>query len=232
MRNRPIPTLSEEDKAFARSLVIHEDEVLLAFNKPPGLSVQTRGNRGRNLDHLLWAFARSNGKRPRLIHRIDTGTSGLIIAAKTKPMAVFLSEAFASRNVEKTYLTLVSGDLPAKDRGMIDVPLRPLETRPPRTKVAEDGQPARTVWTILGRNAPYALIEAKPQSGRMHQIRAHLTHLGCPILGDHIYGEASSAPRLMLHAAGLNLPMPDGTGLELTAPLPADFTTCQASLGL
>jgi len=101
-RNRDIPLISEMDQAFVRGLLMGETADVLAFNKPSGLPSQTRGNRARNLDHLLWAFARSNGKRPRLIHRLDAGTSGVIIAAKTKPAAARLSEAFAGRDVEKT----------------------------------------------------------------------------------------------------------------------------------
>ena len=97
MRNRPIPNLAEAQKAYVRDLVLYEDEFVLAFNKPSGLAVQTRGNRGTSLDHLLWAFARSNGKRPHLVHRIDAGTSGLILAAKTKPAMAALSAATTTR---------------------------------------------------------------------------------------------------------------------------------------
>lgn len=85
MRNRPIPHIANDQQALVRDLLIYEDAYVLAFNKPSGLAVQTRGNRGTSLDHLLWTFARSNGKRPQLVHRIDAGTSGLILAGKTKP---------------------------------------------------------------------------------------------------------------------------------------------------
>ena len=97
MKNRPVPTLSPEDAAFVRSLVIDEDTHLIAFNKPSGLAVQTRGNRGPCLENFLPAFAKSNGKIPRLVHRLDAGTSGLLIAAKTKPAAAHLSEQFSKR---------------------------------------------------------------------------------------------------------------------------------------
>ncbi len=231
MRNRPIPQLSEVDKAFVRELVIFEDATTLVFNKPSGLPVQTRGNRGRNLDHLLWAFARSNGKRPRLVHRIDTGTSGLVVAAKTKPAAVALSEAFAERRVEKTYLCLVSGDLPSENQGQIHAPLKPLESRPPRTQVSEAGQAAITDWQILNRAGDKALIQAKPVTGRMHQIRAHLAHLSCPILGDQTYG-GKPAERLMLHAERLTIPQTEQEPMQFHAPAPTDFMTIQVQFGL
>src|SRR6185436_16192616 len=101
--------VSEEDRTFVRGLVIHEDAAVLAFDKPAGLPVQTRNPADRTLDGLLAAFARSNGKRPRLVHRLDAQTSGVIVAAKTQPAAAALSQAFATRDVSKTYLAIVRG---------------------------------------------------------------------------------------------------------------------------
>lgn len=233
MRNRPIPTLAESQKTYVRDLVLYEDEFVLAFNKPSGLAVQTRGNRGTSLDHLLWAFARSNGKRPHLVHRIDVGTSGLILAAKTKPAMTFLSTQLAERRVRKTYLALVSGALPEKDQGRIDVPLLKTGRSVIPGTLEAGADAASTDWLILKRGKEAALIEARPKTGRMHQIRAHLAHLGCPILGDVIYGDGlESAPRLMLHAAGLEITRPDGQALTLTAPAPGTFTDKQAELSL
>ena len=231
MRNRPIPNISDADQALIRGLLIHEDADMLVFDKPSGLAVQTRGNRGRNLDHLLWTFARSNGKRPRLIHRIDTGTSGLVVTAKTKPAAVWLSDAFAERRVEKTYLAVVAGNIPAEVSGRIDAPLRTRETRPPRSEVSKHGQSARTEWRILNHKGNKALIEAKPFTGRMHQIRAHLAYLGCPIVGDHVYGGEPSE-RLMLHAERLVVPQKEKEPVHLHAPAPSDFVAIQNQLGL
>lgn len=229
MRNRPVPFISDTDKAYVRALVICEDEALMAFNKPSGLPVQSRGNKARCLDQLLWAFARSNGKRPRLVHRIDAGTSGLVIAAKTKPAAAFLSAAFAARRVEKRYLALVSGAVPEADTGAVEAALLQQATNPPRTVVAKPGakgaQSALTHWSVQSRSGQYALLEVRPETGRMHQIRAHLAHLDMPILGDPVYGHgAATAPRLMLHAGGLTVPHPGGETLTLAAPLPEDFS--------
>lgn len=225
MRNRPIPNLADEQKTYVRDLVVYEDEFVLAFNKPSGLAVQTRGNRGTSLDFLLWAFARSNGKRPHLVHRIDAGTSGLILAAKTKPAMTFLSTEFAERRVQKTYLALVSGSLPEADHGRIEVPLLKTGRSVAPGRLEDGADAASTAWAILKRGDNAALIEARPKTGRMHQIRAHLAHLGCPILGDVIYGDkADGASRLMLHAAGLQIMRPDGQELTLTAPAPETFT--------
>ncbi|MDJ0922633.1 MAG: RluA family pseudouridine synthase [Henriciella sp.] len=229
MRNRPIPTLSDADKAYVQALVCFEDEVLLAFNKPSGLPVQTRGSHGRHLDGLLWAFARSNGKRPRLVHQLDAGTSGVIIAAKTKPAAAFLSQCFETRQVNKRYLAIIHGDLPNADSGHIDLALQ-RSGRGVTVSNASDAKPAQTSWTRLERlSGNAALLEVRPLTGRLHQIRAHLSAIGCPIDGDTLYGGAE-APRLMLHAAGLSLPHPDGSTLELEAPVPEDFRNWQSGL--
>lgn len=239
-RNRPVPNIKPEDAGFIRSLLMHEDDKVLVFNKPPGLAVQTAGGRGQSVDFLLWAFAKSNGKRPRLVHRIDSGTSGVLIVARTQPAAAYLSEQFAKRRAKKTYLAIVSGALPDAAQGVMSTPLRKVPSdRGGREKMvpAEPGQTgaleAETRWKILARNGVHALVEASPVTGRMHQIRAHLAALGCPILGDRIYGSGKlSAPRLMLHASRLGITHPDGEDMALEAPSPEDFTAQAAAFGL
>ncbi len=226
MRNRPIPNVPLADAAFVRSLLIHEDEALLAFDKPSGLPVQTRGGRGRALDRLLWAFARSNGKRPKLVHRLDTGTSGVVLAAKTKPAAAAVSEAFAKRRVKKTYLAIASGAAPDTRHGMIDVALKLYEpdrgrgTMRPSTAVG--AQTAETRWRTLASDGRATLFEVRPRTGRLHQIRAHLASIGYPILGDDLYG-GDAAPRLMLHAFSLELTHPSGAPFAVSAAPPAAF---------
>jgi len=233
MKNRPIPSLSETQKAQVRGWVIFENEFLIAFNKPSGLAVQTRGNRGTSLDFLLWTFARSNGKRPHLVHRIDAGTSGVIIAAKTKPAMSFLSTEFAERRVTKSYVALVSGALPAEDQGTCDQPLLKTGRAVKPARLEGGADTASTRWKVLARRDGFALIQAQPHTGRMHQIRAHFAYLGCPILGDPIYGEqVNAAPRLMLHAAALEITLPNQERLELKAGLATDFQAQQAALGL
>lgn len=237
-RNRDIPALSAEAAALARSLLIHEDAAILGFNKPSGMASQGGGGVGQSLDDLLWAFAKSNGKRPRLVHRLDLGTSGVIIAARTQPAAAFLSQAFAGRDTQKTYLALVRGKIPQAEHGVIEASLVKVEEGGrPRMILAREGrkgaQSARTGWKILARNGDQALMQLSPETGRMHQIRVHLMSLGCPILGDALYGEGqATGRRVMLHAARLEVPHPDGGTLVLEAPVPEDFREAAARAGL
>lgn len=243
-RNYEEMPVSDEDTAFVRALVIHEDSGLLAFNKPSGLAVQTRNPDDRTLDRLMAAFAKSNGKRPRLVHRLDAQTSGVIVAAKTKPAAAALSEAFAERLVSKTYFAVVAGSPLAEGETEFSMPLarhiaRPgLELMRAARPGDQNSQAAVTRWRVLATNGNTHLLSVEPQTGRMHQIRVHLSLEGRPILGDPYYGGAGTlkgepVPRLMLHAASLDLPHPTAGGrILLKAPLPADFLAVLSAAGL
>src|SRR5512145_3193899 len=116
--------LSPDQHADARALLIHEDAHILVFNKPAVLAVQGGSGVTQSLEHLLAAFAKSSGKRPRLVHRLDRDTSGVIVAARTKPAAAFLSRAFAGRETQKTYLAVVCGGAPSPERGEVDLALK------------------------------------------------------------------------------------------------------------
>ncbi|MES1158799.1 MAG: RluA family pseudouridine synthase [Terricaulis silvestris] len=223
-----------------RAFLIHEDPHVLAFNKPAGLAVQGGSGVTQSLEDMLAAFAKSNGKRPRLVHRLDRETSGVIIAARTKPAAAFLSEAFASREAKKTYLAIVCGGAPEPADGEIDAPLAKsnragldiMEIAPP-----SHGQAALTRYRTLAATPEAALVELAPETGRMHQLRAHLAHIGRPIAGDGKYGGlyrlgATEIPGLMLHAAALDVPHPAGGRLQLSAPPPEAFERAAKSLGL
>ena len=236
---KPSVQLTPEEIAFVRSLVISEDAAILALNKPSGLSSQG-GRAGVNtLDELLWAFARPGHARPRLIHRLDRDTSGVILTAKTKPAAGFLGKAMMARRLTKTYVALVGGAPPAP-HGVIDVPLRREEIgREAYMRVCPpdhaDAETAVTRYRVLTTGEGASLLELNPETGRMHQLRVHLAHLGCPILGDVRYGGAlvwggRPVPRLMLHAAALTFPHPDGGERTVEAPWPEDFTTLAAHL--
>jgi RluA family pseudouridine synthase len=235
--------VSAEDAAFVRGFVIHDDPAVLAFNKPSGLPVQTRDPDDRTLDRLLAAFARSNGKRPRLVHRLDAQTSGVIVAGKTQPAAAVLSQAFAGRDASKTYIALVSGAAFDTPSGEIDIALSRHIARPglELMRAARPGdqkpQTALTRWRVLASGGNAHLVELKPETGRMHQLRVHLSLVGRPILGDPYYGGASTlkgepVPRLMLHAASLELPHPSGGRLTLKAPLPEDFRAVLSAAGV
>lgn len=234
--------LSPKDAAFARSLLIHEDAAVLAFNKPAGLAVQGGSGVERSLEDLLGAFAKSNGKRPRLVHRLDRDTSGVIVAARTKPAAAFLSAAFAGRDVHKTYRAIVCGGAPDPRAGEIGLPLKKssrrgldiMEIASPGDKA---GQAALTRYRTCAATSAAALLELEPETGRMHQLRAHLAAIGRPIAGDGKYGGLFSLggfamPGLMLHAAALDIPHPDGGRRRFEAPPPEAFENIAAALGL
>jgi tRNA pseudouridine32 synthase/23S rRNA pseudouridine746 synthase len=231
-------TLSAHDIAFAQSLVIAEDKHAIAFNKPSGLAVQGGSGVALSLEDLLAAFAKSNGKRPRLVHRLDRETSGVIIAARTKPAAAFFSEAFAGRDAKKTYLAIVCGGAPEPREGEIALKLKKSSRKGlDIMEAADDGQSALTRYRTLAATAETALLELTPETGRMHQLRAHLAAIGRPIAGDGKYGGlyrlgGVDIPRLMLHAAALDIPSPDGGRLNVSAPPPPEFINAVRSLGL
>lgn len=235
-------TLTPDEIALVRSLVIYEDPHILALNKPAGLSSQ--GGRGQvhTLDEMLWAFAKPGKARPRLIHRLDRDTSGVILTAKTKPAAGFLGKAMMGRRFSKTYRAIVTPGAPDPTGGTIEVPLRRDETgREAFMRVCPpdhpDAETARTRYKTLSSNAFAALLELSPDTGRMHQLRVHLASIGRPISGDARYGGALAVggqpvPRLMLHAGALSFPHPEGGTKRIEAPTPADMARVLAAIGL
>jgi tRNA pseudouridine32 synthase/23S rRNA pseudouridine746 synthase len=234
--------LTPEEIALVRSLVIYEDAELIGLAKPSGLSSQ--GGRGgvNTLDELLWAFARPGKARPRLIHRLDRDTSGVILAAKTKPAAGFLGKAMMARKFQKTYRAIVTPGAPEPRAGTIELALRREEIgREAYIRVCApdhpDAESALTRYRTLAEAPGAALVELEPQTGRMHQLRVHLAAIGRPIAGDARYGGAlvvagHPAPRLMLHAQALSFPHPAGGTARLEAPVPQDMQALAANLGL
>jgi tRNA pseudouridine32 synthase/23S rRNA pseudouridine746 synthase len=235
-------SLTAEETAFVRSLVIFEDDHIIALNKPAGLSSQGGRIAAHTLDDLLAAFAKSSGNRPRLVHRLDRDTSGVILTARTKPDAAFLGKAMMGRRVRKTYLAIVAPGAPQPREGLIDAPLRrELQGREAYMRVSPpdhpDAEAATTRYRTLAANDTAALVELSPRTGRMHQLRVHMASIGRPIAGDPRYGGAlalagAPVPRLMLHAAALAFPHPSGKDLRLAAPLPDDMAAVLERLGL
>ncbi|MDQ8028360.1 MAG: RluA family pseudouridine synthase [Brevundimonas sp.] len=233
--------LTPEEIAAVRSWVIHEDEHVLAFNKPSGLSSQGGRIQAHTLDDLLWAFMRSNGKRPELVHRLDRDTSGVIIAARTKPAAGFLGKALQARRFKKTYQALLSA-APEPRAGTIDTPLMRQEIgRESYTRAVTADTPgaqaALSRYRTLASSEDGALVELDPATGRMHQLRVHMASIGRPMAGDVRYGGAltfagRAAPRLMLHASKLVFPHPSGGYVTVEAPLPEDFEALKAAARL
>lgn len=242
MKARIPVRLSPEDIASVRSWVIFEDEHLLAFNKPAGLSSQGGRIQANTLDDLLWAFARSNGKRPELVHRLDRDTSGVILAAKTKPGAGFLGKALQMRRFSKTYLALTSV-APELKSGRIDAPLLRQEIgRESYMRVcnfdAAGAQGSQSRYRTLASSPDGALVELEPLTGRMHQLRVHMAHIGCPLLGDARYGGSLTAAgqkagRLMLHAASLVFPHPaNSERIAISAEPAQDLVDLAKAMGL
>ncbi len=225
-----------------RALVLYEDADILALAKPAGLSSQ--GGRGQvhTLDELLWAFAKPGKARPRLIHRLDRDTSGVILTAKTKPAAGFLGKALMGRRVTKTYRAIVAPSPPEPPKGVIELPLRREEVgREAHMRVCAadhpDAETARTRYITVATGPAAALLQLNPETGRMHQIRVHLAALGRPIAGDARYGGAlalagTPVPRLMLHALALKFPHPAGGEMRLESPMPEDMAALVGALGL
>ena len=234
--------LSKAEIEFVRGLVIYQDPHIVALNKPSGLSSQ--GGRGQvhTLDELLWAFAKPGKARPRLVHRLDRDTSGVILTARTKPAAGFLGRAMMARKFAKTYRAIVTPGVPEPAAGVIDVALRRDEQGREaymRVCTAEhpDAETARSRYRTLSDAPGAALLELDPETGRMHQLRVHLASIGRPIAGDARYGGAlvvggHAVPRLMLHAAALIFPHPSGGEKRLEAPVPSDMVGLITVLGL
>lgn len=239
--------LDAGDVAFVRGLVVHEDEALIALNKPAGLAVQGGSGTTRHVDGLLEAFARagSGGERPRLVHRLDRDTSGLLVVARTAKAARELAFAFQQQRVRKLYWALLLKG-PERNHGLIDVPLLkagPAGQEKMRVVLDEEdggerGRNARTRFMVLARAGKVAAWTAlMPLTGRTHQLRVHCAAIGCPVLGDGKYGGKDAHPNgapdgLALHARELDLPHPSGRRLRLVAEPPRAFREALRWVGL
>jgi 23S rRNA pseudouridine1911/1915/1917 synthase len=211
--------------------IIYEDTEVLALDKPAGLDVVALGE---------WLAARYPGAR--LAHRLDKDTSGVILAAKSEKIyETYLKPLFQNHEIKKTYLALVYGT-PKNESGVIDLPIG-RSRQDPRKRIAGKGatgklREAVTEYEVKEKLGDYSLLEARPRSGRTHQIRAHLKALGYPIVADALYAPASMLEqskalpikRQALHAASLELVLPSGQRIKLEAPLSPDFLALLAAL--
>ena len=220
--------LDPREIAYAKSLVLYEDEEVLALNKPAGLAVQGGAKTSKHIDRLLSAWGEGL-ERPRLVHRLDRDTSGVLVLGKSPAAAARLSGAFAKRRAQKTYWALVAG-FPKPGEGVLDLPLakkgvgdremvQPAEASDPRA------EPAETEFVTISRAGDrVAWMALRPHTGRTHQLRAHMLAMGHPILGDPKYRTAASAElsgelKLQLHARRLVLAHPSRGQLILEAPI-------------
>jgi 23S rRNA pseudouridine955/2504/2580 synthase len=217
------------DVKLLQSAVLYRDAALIALNKPAGLAVQGGTGMERHLDGLLDALRFDAPERPRLVHRLDRDTSGVLVLGRSAPAAAELAAAFRTKTTRKIYWAAVVG-LPKPREGKIDLPLAKLQGRGgERVMPDEDeGKPAVTRYQVVAHaGGKVSWLALMPITGRTHQIRAHCVALGTPILGDGKYGGSASRPegvpeprKLHLHARTLILPRPDGSELRITAPLP------------
>lgn len=238
---RPTVRVSAEDSRALQEAVLYRDDSLIALNKPAGLAVQGGSGQSRHIDGMLDALRFGHDERPRLVHRLDRDTSGLLLLARDARAARALTAGFRSKETSKVYWALVAGR-PPKDRGRIDLPLAK-RMRRGNERVEGDfdaGRNATTLYHLVHRfksKASWLLL--MPLTGRTHQLRAHCAHLDMPILGDRKYGgpaailERPELPRqLMLLARELALLHPqDGTTLRLQAPIPAHMAEAFERLG-
>jgi len=236
---KPRRELSDEEIARAEAMVITKDRAAIVLNKPPGLATQGGSGMKEHVDGLLDAFAH-DGPRPRLVHRLDKDTSGVLLIARTPGSAAFFSKRFSGRTARKIYWAIITG-VPDVADGLIDLPL----AKQPGTggeKMMVDksgeGQSARTRYRVLDRAGNRACwVELQPLTGRTHQLRVHMAAIGHPIVGDGKYGgpdaflSGSISRKMHLHARRLLIDHPDGDVIDVRAELPEHFANTMDSLG-
>jgi len=234
------------EKKFAESLVIHKDSSVLVLNKPSGLATQGGSGITRHVDGLLDHLTFGKRQRPRLVHRLDRDTSGVLLIARTVPAAAALAEALRRRDATKIYWALTKG-VPKPSRGTIKDALAKEggfgpHGRDEKMTTAdlhdEGAKYALTDYVVLAHAGDeFAWVAAKPLTGRTHQIRVHLASLGTPIVGDFKYGGTASRGlgeienKLHLHARMIDIGHPDGGRLQVTAPLPPHMLKTWELLG-
>ncbi|HQF31956.1 MAG TPA: RluA family pseudouridine synthase, partial [Hyphomicrobiales bacterium] len=246
--DRPAPKrrVSAEDAAFVRSLVLHEDRDLFVLNKPFGLAVQGGSKTVRHLDGMLDALAGPDGERPRLVHRLDRDTSGVLVLARTRQAASQLGKVFRSRSARKIYWAVLHG-VPKPAQGKITAALAKVaaadgEKVVPVDPNDEEAMRAVTYYSVIEKaGQKFAWVSLKPVTGRTHQLRAHTALIGHPIVGDPKYGLEEIAKegrelggienKLHLMARRLVIPHPRGGTLDITAPLPEHMRRSFDKLG-
>lgn len=217
--------------------VLFEDEDLIVINKPPGMVVHpAAGNwEGTLVNALLHHCTALSGvggeQRPGIVHRLDKETSGCLVAAKNDFIHQDLARQFAGREVTKIYLALAAGKF-TKKSGVIEAAIGRHPVHRKRMAIVEEGRgrASKTSWRVLGDVKNGALVECTLHTGRTHQIRVHLKHLGHPLLGDEVYGRRGEFSRQMLHAWRLGFLHPrTSQPVHFTAPIPADFVEAGVS---
>ena len=243
-KKREVKPLTAEQVAEAQAMVIAQTDSALVLNKPPGLATQGGTGTTRHVDGLLDAFAGEDEPRPRLVHRLDKDTSGVLLIARTPGSAAFFSKRFSGRSAKKVYWALVVG-VPDVAEGLIEAPI----SKQPGTGGEkmhidmEGGQAAKTKYRMIDRAGNSAAwLELEPLTGRTHQLRVHCAAIGHPIVGDGKYGgqaaflTGSISRKMHLHARRLIIDAPKdakggGGKLDVTADLPEHFAASMEQLG-
>lgn len=234
--------VSPADAALIRSLVIHDDDQVIVLNKPHGLAVQGGAKTRRHVDAMTPALVPAGAEAPRLAHRLDRDTSGVLALGKTPAATAALAKGFASRRAQKTYWAVVRG-APTPRAGLIKGFLRKEAGRSGRERMVaarhgqEDAVYARTRYAVIAQaGARAAWVGLRPETGRTHQLRVHMAMLGTSIIGDHKYVCDHETPggledKLHLHARRLVVPHPAGGLLDVTAEPPAHLRHAFDALG-
>ena len=232
--------LSLSDVVALRERILYRDDVLIAIDKPAGLAVQGGSGTSRHLDGMLDTLQFDAIDRPRLVHRLDRDTSGVLILARTRTAATVLTAAFAFQGARKNYWALAHGS-PAVDKGRLESCLSKVASGGGREQMASapEGKPATTLYQVMARSpAPFTWLELTPLTGRTHQIRVQTAEAGFPIVGDPRYGrrKANSLDPVMggglqLHARELTIPHPEGGTLYVAAKLPAHMAQSWRAMG-
>ena len=203
--------------------VLYEDDDIIAIDKPAGIS--SIPERDRSAESLLSILEKQTSQKLFIVHRLDKEVSGVMLFARTAAAHKRLNEAFFTRNVRKTYIALAHGEI-SVDKGEIDVPIRQFGSG--RMGVDKnDGKPSLTRFEVLKRSADRTLLHAFPVTGRRHQIRVHLYHIGHPVAGDRLYGDKilqKNWPRLMLHAERTEFSASSGKEISVVSKIPKEFS--------
>lgn len=207
--------------------VLYQDDDIVVVNKPSGVLTHAKGVISE--EFTVAEFVRPlttdgvDTNRPGIVHRLDRGTSGVIAAARTNEAKRWLQKQFATRKVKKTYIALVKG-APKEPNAILQLPIERNPKKPQTFRVGSNGKPAETAYETMATYKGYTLIKLMPHTGRTHQLRVHMHYLGCPIVGDELYGKAEpKLGRMFLHAASLELTTPSRERKIFEAPLPPDL---------
>lgn len=200
--------------------LLYRDALMLVVDKPAGIPVHPGPGGGPNLEQQLEALRFGLPRAPGLAHRLDRDTSGCLVLGRHRKALAKLGRLFAAGRIEKVYWAVVRG-APKGDAGTVEAPLRKLTPgRGWKMVVDPAGQAAVTDWRLMGRGDGLSWLECRPRTGRTHQVRVHLQALGCPVVGDAVYGGDTSRP-LQLHARALTIPLyPGREPIAVTAPVP------------